>query len=212
MWLLDSTSKVVIGGHSGCGGALEGGEYRFQTSQSLLSDEHPCSNSLELAVHDTVVVLFLGLCHGNPLGLGGLGLGGDDLGSVGAMFTVLVTPQLLGLLKLPPLHRGHIYLRHWEHDLVTGGRGEYVWVLVGLKGRSRLLGSTSKVGSGGHSVVGVLWRVVSVGSKLLSLYSQIDTRVAILLNLLFATLWSYFVFRTLSQRSSWSRRAWSQRR
>ena len=43
----------------------------------------PCSNSLELAVHDTSVVFFLGPRHGNPLGLGVLGLGGDDLGGSG---------------------------------------------------------------------------------------------------------------------------------
>ena len=37
-------------------------------------------------------------------------------------------------------------------------------------------------------VVGVFWRVVSVGSKLLSLYSQMVTRVAILLDLLYTTV------------------------
>ena len=41
--------------------------------------------------------------------------------------------------------------------------------------------------------MGVLWRVVSVGSELLSLCSQMDTCLAILLNLLFTTLWSCFV-------------------
>ena len=43
-----------------------------------------CSNPSGLAVHDGVhVVLVLGLRHGNPLGLGVLGLGGDDLGGSG---------------------------------------------------------------------------------------------------------------------------------
>ena len=37
-----------------------------------------CNNPLGLVVH-VHVVLILGLCHGNPLGLGVLGLGGDDL-------------------------------------------------------------------------------------------------------------------------------------
>ena len=36
--------------------------------------------------------------------------------------------------------------------------------------------------------MGVLWRVVSVGSELLSLCSQMDTCLAILLNLLFTIL------------------------
>jgi hypothetical protein len=63
---------------------LEGGECWFQASQSLLSDVHLCSNSIGLAVHNNLlVVLVLGLCHGNPLGLGVLGLGGDDLGVSG---------------------------------------------------------------------------------------------------------------------------------
>ena len=35
---------------------------------------------------------------------------------------------------------------------------------------------------------GVFWRVVSVGSELLSLYSQMDTCVAILLDLPFTTI------------------------
>ena len=70
---------------------------------------------------------------------------------------------------------------------MTGGCGGYVWVLVGLKGRLWLLDSTSKVGTGGHFVVGVFWRVVSVGSELLRFCSQNDTYVAILLNLLFTT-------------------------
>jgi hypothetical protein len=66
------------------GGVLEGGECRLRASQSLLSDVHLCSNPLGLAVHDNFhVVLVLGLCHGNPLGLGVLGLGGDDLGDSG---------------------------------------------------------------------------------------------------------------------------------
>jgi hypothetical protein len=52
----------------------------FQASQSSLSDVHLGSNPLGLAVNDNLlVVLVLGLCHGNPLGLGVLGLGGDDL-------------------------------------------------------------------------------------------------------------------------------------
>ena len=34
--------------------------------------------------------------------------------------------MLLGLLELPPLHRGHVHLRYWERDLVNGGRGKYV--------------------------------------------------------------------------------------
>jgi hypothetical protein len=66
-------------------------------------------------------------------------------------------------------------------------------VFVSLKGRLWLLDSTSKFGIGGHFVVGVFWRVVSVGSELLSLCSQNDTCVAILLNLLFTTLWSCMV-------------------
>jgi hypothetical protein len=36
--------------------------------------------------------------------------------------------------------------------------------------------------------VGVFWRVVSVGSELLSLYSKMDTCVAILLDLPFTTI------------------------
>jgi hypothetical protein len=51
-----------------------------------------------------------------------------------------------------------------------------------------LLDSTSNVGIGGHLVVGVFWRVVSVSSEHLSLYSQKDTCVAILLDLLFTTI------------------------
>ena len=58
---------------------------------------------------------------------------------------------------------------------MTGGRVEDLLVFVGLKGRLWLLDSTSKVVIGGHSDVGVFWRVVRVGSELLSLYSQIDT-------------------------------------
>jgi hypothetical protein len=53
-----------------------------------------------------------------------------------------------------------------------------VQVHVSLKGRLGLLHSTSDIGIGGHLVVGVLWRVVSVGSKLLSLYSQMYTCVS----------------------------------
>jgi hypothetical protein len=82
--LLDSTSNVVVGGHLVVWGVLEGGECRLRASQSLLSDGHLCSNPLGLAVHDNFhVVLVLGLCHGNPLGLGVLGLGGNDLGDSG---------------------------------------------------------------------------------------------------------------------------------
>jgi hypothetical protein len=40
----------------------------------------------------------------------------------------------------------------------------------------------------------VLWRVVSVGSKLLSLYSQMYTCVAILLDLLFTTIYVSCLF------------------
>jgi hypothetical protein len=44
-----------------------------------------CNNPLGLVVHDNFHVVFvLGLCHGNPLGLGVLCLGGDDLGDSGA--------------------------------------------------------------------------------------------------------------------------------
>jgi hypothetical protein len=50
-----------------------------------------------------------------------------------------------------------------------------------------LLDSTSDVDIGGHFVVGVFWRVVSVGSEHLSLYSQKDTCVAILLDFLFTS-------------------------
>ena len=77
--------------------------------------------------------------------------------------------MLLGFLELPPLHRGHIHLHRRGHDLVTGGHGKDVHVLGSLKDRLGLLDSTSNIGIGGHLVVGVLWRVVSVGSKLLSL-------------------------------------------
>ena len=83
--------------------------------------------------------------------------------------------MLLGLLELLPLHRGHIHLRLRDHYLVTGVRVEDLLVFFGLKGRLWLHDSTSKVGIGGHSDVGVFWRVVRVGSELLSLYSQIDT-------------------------------------
>jgi hypothetical protein len=65
-------------------GVLEGGECRLRSTQSLLSDDHLCSNPLGLAVHDDChVVLILGHLHGNPIGLGVLGLGGDDLGVSG---------------------------------------------------------------------------------------------------------------------------------
>ena len=35
-------------------------------------------------------------------------------------------PMLLGLLEFPPLRRGHLDLHHWEHDLMSGGCGEYI--------------------------------------------------------------------------------------
>ena len=73
---------------------------------------------------------------------------------------------------------------------MAGDHSSHVWDLITSEGRLGLLDSTSDIVIGGHLVVGVLWRVVSVGSKLLSLCSQIDTRVAILLNLLSTTLWS----------------------
>jgi hypothetical protein len=56
----------------------------FDLLSLLLSDGHLYSNPLGLAVRDNFhVVLVLGRCHGNPLGLGVLGLGGDDLGVSG---------------------------------------------------------------------------------------------------------------------------------
>ena len=68
----------------------------------LLSEGHLYSNPLGLAVHDTFrVVLVPRLCHGNPLGLGMLGLGGSDLGDSGALLSVLLPQQLLGLVPGP---------------------------------------------------------------------------------------------------------------
>jgi hypothetical protein len=56
----------------------------FDLLSLLLSDGHLYSNPLGLAVHnDFHAVLLLGRCHGNSLGLGVLGLGGDDLGFSG---------------------------------------------------------------------------------------------------------------------------------
>jgi hypothetical protein len=127
---------------------------------------------------------------------------GDHQLFLGLLLPVLHVPvcvgnvafvMLLGFLELHPFHRGHIHLHHWEHDLATVGRGKDMHVLVSLKGRFGLHDSTSNIGIGGHPVVGVLWRVVSVGSKLLSLCSQMDTLIAILLDLLFTTLWSCLV-------------------
>ena len=44
-------------------GVLEGGECRLRTSQSLLSDRHPCSNPLDLLFTTTVsLCFFLGTC------------------------------------------------------------------------------------------------------------------------------------------------------
>jgi hypothetical protein len=75
--------------------------------------------------------------------------------------------MLLGLLELPPLHRDHLHFHCWGHDLVTGGCDKNVQVCICLKGRLDLLDSTSDIDIGGHFVVWVFWRVVSVGSKLL---------------------------------------------
>ena len=74
----------------------------FDLLSLLLSDGHLYSNPLGLAVHDNFHVVFvLGLCHGNPLGLGVLGLGGDDLGDSGALLSVLLPQQLLRLVPGP---------------------------------------------------------------------------------------------------------------
>jgi hypothetical protein len=92
--LLDSVPDGGIGGqlvhvglhgeHLGAvvlEGALEGGECRRRSPQSLLSDEHLHNNLLRLAVHDKLlVVLVLGHFHGNLLRLGVRVLGGDDVG------------------------------------------------------------------------------------------------------------------------------------
>ena len=71
---------------------------------------------------------------------------------------------------------------------MTGDCGKNVQVCISLKGRLGLLDSTSDVDIGGHFVVGVFWRVVSVGSKLLSPHSQMYTWVAILSDLLYTTI------------------------
>ena len=57
-----------------------------------------------------------------------------------------------------------------------------------LRANRGFFDSVSSVGVGGQLVVRVFWRVVSVGSKRLSLCSQMDTCVAILLDLLFLGL------------------------
>jgi hypothetical protein len=59
-----------------------------------------CNNPLGLVVH-VHVVLILGLCHDNPLGLGVLCPGGDDLGTAVPVFSVLLPQQLLRLVPGP---------------------------------------------------------------------------------------------------------------
>ena len=92
--LLDSVTEGDIGGqlvHVGLHieplgsvvleGALEGGECRCRSPQSLLSEEHLYSNLFRLAVHDELlVVLVLGHFHGDLLRLSVRVLGGDDVG------------------------------------------------------------------------------------------------------------------------------------
>ena len=57
--LLDSVLSNDIGGQLVVKGALEGGECRLQSPQSLLSDVHLYSNPLGLAVHDDCYVVLL---------------------------------------------------------------------------------------------------------------------------------------------------------
>jgi hypothetical protein len=79
--VLDGIFNGDVGGLLAAEGGLEGGECRFQTPQSLLSDDHLCKNPLGLAVHDDChVLLILGHLHDNLLRLGVGLLGGDDLG------------------------------------------------------------------------------------------------------------------------------------
>ena len=81
---LDSTSIIGVGVHVVWGVFWRVVSVSFEHLNCLLSECHPCSNPSGLAVHDGVhVALVLGLRHGNPLGLGVLGLGGDDLGGSG---------------------------------------------------------------------------------------------------------------------------------
>ena len=72
--------------------------------------------------------------------------------------------------------------------------GEYAWILIRSKGRWRFLDSTSIIGVGVHLVVGVFWRVVSIGSERLNLFSQNVTYVAILLDLLSTTVFTSCLF------------------
>jgi hypothetical protein len=66
----------------------------------------PVEQSLGLAVHnDCHVVLLLGHLHDNLLRLGVGVLGGDDLGNSGAVFSVLVTRQLLRYVPGPARSR-----------------------------------------------------------------------------------------------------------
>ena len=62
---------------------------------------------------------------------------------------------------------------------MVGDHSNHTWGLINFEGGLGLLDSTSNVGIGGHLVVWVFWRVVSVGSGHLSLCSQKDTRVAV---------------------------------
>ena len=80
--LLDSVPEGDIGGqlvHIGLHsehigsvvleGALEGGECRCRSPQSLLSDEHLYSNLLRLAVHDNLLVVLVLYLHVDLLSL-----------------------------------------------------------------------------------------------------------------------------------------------
>ena len=65
-------------------GVLEGGECRLRTSQSLLSDGHPCSNPLDLLFTTTVsLCFFLGTCTTIFLGLAWVYLVAMISGTVG---------------------------------------------------------------------------------------------------------------------------------
>ena len=72
---------------------------------------------------------------------------------------------LLGCL----LHLGHVHFQYWGLGLVAGACREYTWILARFKGRLVFPDSTSIIGVGVHLVVGVFWRVVSVGSEYLNL-------------------------------------------